>query len=136
MLIVTSSHPVTVSSFLSQHNDVVSPSLLLIVIFSVFFVFSFSMSVNTRGVCWLHCKYFSEWSYYRYLSSLFLSQHNGIILPSLLLNVIFSHINPPPTHIWLQPLVGITDYIGSTFLIDQIIGMHHHCFSPSTVESF
>ena len=40
VLVVTSSHPFTVSLFFSQRNGVVSPSLLLIVIFWLFFLFS------------------------------------------------------------------------------------------------
>ena len=42
----------------------------------------------------------------------------------------------PPTNGWVWPLVGIADYIGSTLLIDHIIPIYHHCFSPSTISSF
>ena len=64
----------------------------------------FPMSLTTRWVCWLHWKYFTDQSYYRYISSLFISQNNGIVLLSLLLIVIFCHPLPPSqmsaTTIW------------------------------------
>ena len=47
VLVVTSSHPVTVSFFFSQKNGVVSPSTLLIVIF-VFLLSSLPMSVSNH----------------------------------------------------------------------------------------
>ena len=33
-----------------------------------------------------------------------------------------------PHHGWLQPLVGITDYIGNTLLSNRIIAIYHHFF--------
>ena len=57
VLIVTSSHPVMVSLFFSQHNGFVSPATLLIVIF---WVYSLPMSVTTQSDRCLHMNYFGE----------------------------------------------------------------------------
>ena len=39
-------------------------------------------------------------------------------------------------HVWVIPLVDITDYIGSTLLSNNIITIYHHCFSPRKMASF
>ena len=62
-------------------------------------------------------------SYYCYISSLFLSQFNGVVSPSLLLIVMVCHIYFPPPHGWVSPLVGIDECIGRTFLRDHIIAI-------------
>ena len=79
------------------------------------------MSVTTCLDHCLHLKYFVEGLYNRHISSLFFSQHNDFITLSPLLIVISRSFSVIPPHRWLQPLVGITDYIGSTFLTNHII---------------
>ena len=64
-----------------------------------------------------------------------LSQNNGAVSPSLLLIVMFCCFYLFPPHGWMQPLVGITDYIRSTLLSDNIFAIYHHCFSPRTMAS-
>ena len=61
VLIVTSSHPVTVSLFFSQYDGVVSQSQLLTFIY--IFLNSLPMSVTTHSDRCLHPNYFSEPSY-------------------------------------------------------------------------
>ena len=46
----------------------------------------------------------------------------------MLLIVIFSYISSPPPHRWVIPLIGIDDYIGSTFLSNYIIAIYNNCF--------
>ena len=88
ILIVTSSHPVTVSLFFSHHNGVVSLSLLLIVIFWFFWVSSLPMSVTTRSDRCLHPNYFAERSYCRHippLGSLLLDSYSAVVTMSPML---------------------------------------------------
>ena len=92
------------------------------------------MSASTRWVCWLYWKKFSERSYYRYLWWLFLSQHNAVVSPSLLLVIKFLIFFLP--HGWVRPLVEIADYIRTSFMSNHIIAIYHHCFSLSTIVSF
>ena len=68
--------------------------------------------------------------------SLFFSQHNGVVSLSPLLIDIFCRFHLFVPHGWVQLLVGIADYIGSTLLIDHIITIYHNCFSPSTMALF
>ena len=71
--------------------------LLFIIIVShccwlLYFFIVFSLPRMSAPTCWdhwLHWKWFAELSYYRYISTLFFSLHNGIISPSPLLIVIF-----------------------------------------------
>ena len=80
VLIVTLGHPVTVSLFFSQHNGVVSPSTLLIVIFWLFFWFP-------------HCPW--VWPLTRiaaYIQTNFLSDHIVAIYP------------PSEACFWTRPL--------------------------------
>ena len=52
----------------SQHNGLVVPSLLSIVIFLLYFlVYSLPMSVNTRSDCCLHPNYFAEQLLFRHI---------------------------------------------------------------------
>ena len=39
-------------------------------------------------------------------------------------------------HGWVQPLFGIADYIGSTFLSDHIIAIYHNCSPLNTMALF
>ena len=39
-------------------------------------------------------------------------------------------------HGWVQPLVGLADYIDSTFLSDHIISIYHHIFLPEQWRCF
>ena len=41
-----------------------------------------------------------------------------------------------PPHRWLQPLIGIADYIVITLTSNHIINIYHHCFSLGTMASF
>ena len=54
---------------------------------------------------------------------IFFFHHNGVISMSPLFIAIFSHISFLPPHWWVRLLVGIVDYIGSTFLSDDIIAI-------------
>ena len=67
VLNVTSSHPIMVSLFFSQHNGVFSPSTFLIVIF---WVSSLPMSVTTHSNCCLHTNYFAERSHFCHIPPL------------------------------------------------------------------
>ena len=58
-----------------------------------------------------HCFILSQWSHF--------------IITVVDCYIFFSVI---PAHGLVQPLVGVADYIGSTFLIDNIIAIYHyHC---------
>ena len=78
----------------------------------------------------------SNHSYFLWHSSLFFSNYNGVISPSPLLIVIFRNFSVIPHHGRVQPLFGIAAHIGRTFPSDHIIAINHHCWSPSTMESF
>ena len=84
---------------------------------------SSKVSATTCPYFCLHWKYFSERSYYHHISSLFLSQNNGVFSPSPLLIVMFWSFSMIPPHVWLHPLVGMTDSIGSNFMSDHIISI-------------
>ena len=103
---------------------------------SFFFVSSFPTSAATCFVCCLNYKYVSNRSYYRYKSSLFFSEHNGIVSPSPLLIVIFWSFSVITHHGWVLPLIVFAAYIGSTLKIDHIIAINHHYFFPITMASF
>ena len=81
------------------------------------------MSATNLSDCCLHWTYFSGKYYYCHILSFFPSQHNGAVLPSPLLIVIFWIFKWSPPHGWLQPLVGITDSIVITFLGGHIIAL-------------
>ena len=88
VLIVTSSHPVMVSLFFSQHNGVFSPSTLLIVIFwFIFSVSSLPMIMTTHSNFCLHTNYFAERSYCRRIpplrSLLLKSSSTAAMTPSM-----------------------------------------------------
>ena len=68
--------------------------------------------------------------------SLFFSQHNGVVSPSLFLVVIFLRFSLFSCCPWVQPIVGFSENNRITFLSDNIIAIYHHCFYPSTKVSF
>ena len=65
--------------------------------------------------------YLDKRSYHHHLSSLFLSQHNGIFSPQPLLIFMFWSFYMMTCYGWLQPLIGITYSIGSTLFGDHIL---------------
>ena len=86
VLVYFPSHRFTVSLFAFNHNGLVAPSLLLVVIFWLFFLFySFPMSVTTCPDCFLHPNLFSELSYCRHIlpqkpsSGLFICSSNDTV---------------------------------------------------------
>ena len=107
-----------------------------------FFVYSSHMSATTCWNHWLRRKYFAEWSYYCYIYSFhtrpLLAWFCSVTFSSNLILVQWRHITAAmvyccfwliyllPPRIWVWPLVGITDYIGITFLSNHIIAIHHY----------
>ena len=89
VLIVIYSNLVTVSFFLSHHNCVVSPSLLLNVIFCTYLLFPPKERVQKLIVT----TYFKGSTLmidnFSAISCLFFSQHNGVVSTSPLVIVIF-----------------------------------------------
>ena len=39
-------------------------------------------------------------------------------------------------YLWVRPLIGFSDWIGSNFLNDRIIAIYHNCFSLGKMVSF
>ena len=66
----------------------------------------------------------------------FFSHHNGILSPSPSLIVIFCHITFFSRCWWVQPLVGISNYIGSTLMSDHIIATYYLFFLWSKWHRF
>ena len=84
------------------------------------YILKFSM---IPSLCWLQPlvpmadsigNYFSDRSNHCYISWLFLSKHNYVVLPSPLLIVVFWGFSVIPPHRWVQPLVQIDAYLVTT----------------------
>ena len=102
----------------SQHNGVVSLSPFLIVIYWSFYLIPYHILV--QPLIWITA----------YIGSTFLRNHNIAIYHLFfplqwrwfivtIFIVLYLFLIPP--HGWLQPLIGIDNYIGSIFLRDHII---------------
>ena len=64
------------------------------------------------------------------------SHHNGVVSPSPLLTIIFWSLSTIHPHRWVHLLIWIAASIGNTFLINFIVSIYHHFFSPSTMMTF
>ena len=136
IIIVTLSNIDTVSLFLFRTLVLYHRHCCCLFLLSFLYVLSLWKSLSTRFDHWLHWKYiYGRW-YYLYtchvcfsLSTIVSYNHHRCWFSFL--SFLFFIL-----HRWVQPLIRIIDYLGSTQLWNNISAIYSVCFYPTTMALY